>query len=221
MRGGVSIWYMALTNETIKERLIAKFGDQLSHFEEPYGFLSFEAPKDQNLKVLQYLFDDEELRFQFLTDLTAVHYPDQVGRELAVVYHLHNLVDNIRLRFKVYTSIAQPDVFTATQLYSSANWMERETYDFFGVNFVGHPNLKRILNVDEMDYFPLRKEYPLEEQTRVDKDDAMFGRGALPAAAGQGAIETPRQEREPNMPASGTPGVLEQKQDWPTDSTKV
>ncbi|WP_431213718.1 NADH-quinone oxidoreductase subunit C [Puia sp. P3] len=102
---------------------------------------------------MQFLFDDEELRFQFLTDLTAVHYPNKPGRELAVVYHLHNLTDNIRLRFKVFTASAQPDIFTATQLYSSANWMERETYDFFGINFVGHPNLKRILNVDEMDYF--------------------------------------------------------------------
>jgi NADH-quinone oxidoreductase subunit C len=54
--------------------------------------------------------------------------------------------------------------------------MERETYDFFGVNFVGHPNLKRILNVEEMEYFPLRKEYPLEDQKRTDKDDEMFGR---------------------------------------------
>src|ERR1700719_1232862 len=58
--------YMALTNETIKERLIAKFGDQLSHFEEPYGLLTFEAPRDLNLKVMQFLYDDEELRFQFL-----------------------------------------------------------------------------------------------------------------------------------------------------------
>jgi len=206
---------VALTNETIKERLIAKFGDQLSHFEEPYGLLTFEAPKELNLKVLQYLFDDEELRFQFLTDLTAVHYPDQAGRELAVVYLLHNLTDNIRLRFKVYTGIAQPDVFTATQLYSAANWMERETYDFLGINFVGHPNLKRILNVDEMDYFPLRKEYPLEDQTRIDKDDAMFGRGPLPAAANQGTIETPRHDREARVPASATPGVPEPKQDWP------
>ena len=173
---------MALTNETIKERLIAKFGEQLTHFEAPYGLLTFEAPRDLNLKVMQFLFDDEELRFQFLTDLTAVHYPDQVGRELAVVYHLHNLTDNIRLRFKVFTGVAQPDVFTATQIYSAANWMERETYDFYGINFVGHPNLKRILNVDEMEYFPMRKEFPLEDQTRIDKDDAMFGRGVLPAA---------------------------------------
>src|SRR5579859_1718711 len=103
---------MALTNETIKERLIGKFGDQLSGWEEPYGLLTFEAPKDLNLKVMQFLFDDEELRFQFLTDLCAVHYPTQPGRELAVVYHLHNLVDNIRLRLKVFTPIAQPDVFT-------------------------------------------------------------------------------------------------------------
>jgi NADH-quinone oxidoreductase subunit C len=105
-----------------------------------------------------------------------VNYPDQPGRELAVVYHLHNLQENIRIRFKVFTSITEPDIYTASKLFSAANWMERETFDFYGVNFVGHPNLKRILNVDEMDYFPMRKEYPLEDQTRVDKDDEMFGR---------------------------------------------
>jgi len=168
---------MPLTNEIIEQKLVEHFGDQLTDFEVPYGLLSFVAPKDLNLKVMQFLYDDPELKFRFLTDLTAVHYPDKKGAELAVVYHLHNLVDNIRLRFKVFTDIAQPDVFTATSLYSAANWMERESYDFFGVNFVGHPNLKRILNVDEMDYFPMRKEYPLEDQTRIDKDDEMFGRG--------------------------------------------
>src|SRR5882672_11794675 len=113
------ISFMALTNETIKERLKAKFGDELSHFEEPYGLLTFEAPKALNLKVMQFLFDDEELRFQFLTDLQAVHYPDNKGQELAVVYHLHNLVDNVRIRFKVFTDIAKPDVFSATALYSA------------------------------------------------------------------------------------------------------
>jgi len=166
-----------LTNETIKQRLTEKFGDTVTNFEEPYGMLTFEAPKDQNLKVMQFLYDDPELRFQFLTDLQAVHYPHYPGRELAVVYHLHNLVDNIRIRFKVFTDISNPEVYTATKLFAAANWMERETYDFYGVIFVGHPNLKRILNVDEMDYFPMRKEYPLEEGTRIDKDDEMFGRG--------------------------------------------
>ena len=166
-----------LTNEIIQQRLTEKFGEQLSGWEEPYGMLTFTVQKEINLKVLQFLHDDDEMKFTFLTDLQAVHYPDNKGAELAVVYHLHNWTDNIRIRFKVFTDIQQPDVFSATALYQSANFMERETYDFFGVNFIGHPNLKRILNVDEMDYFPLRKEYPLEDQTRIDKDDEMFGRG--------------------------------------------
>lgn len=167
---------MSLSNEIIREKLTAKFGEQLSNWEEPYGMLTFTAEKEINIKVLQFLFDDEQLQFRFLTDICAVHYPEKTGAELAVVYHLHNLTGNIRIRFKVFTDIQKPDVFSATALYASANWMERETYDFYGVNFVGHPNLIRVLNVDEMDYFPLRKEFPLEDQTRIDKDDEMFGR---------------------------------------------
>jgi len=168
---------MAITNAYIQEKLVEKFGEQVTGFEETYGRFTFEASKEINLKVLQFLYDEPTLKFQFMTDLTAAHYPDNKGRELAVVYHLHNLVDNFRLRFKVFTDINTPDVFTASALFSAANWMERETYDFYGVNFLGHPNLKRVLNVDEMDYFPLRKEFPLEDQTRIDKDDEMFGRG--------------------------------------------
>ncbi len=168
---------MALTNEYIKQRLTEKFGESFTEWSEPHGLLTFSASKDMNLKVLNFLYDEPELKFRFLTDLTAVHYPERQGEELCVVYHLHNLIDNLRLRLKVYASVAQPDVYTASGLFSAANWMERETYDFYGVNFVGHPNLKRILNVDEMDYFPMRKEFPLEDQTRVDKDDEMFGRG--------------------------------------------
>jgi NADH-quinone oxidoreductase subunit C len=161
----------------VQEKLIAKFGDQVSQFATSYGMLSFESPKEINLKVLQFLYDEPSLAFTFLTDIWAVNYPNQKGAELVVVYHLHNLKENIRVRYSVSTSLENTDVFTATKLFESANWMERETYDFFGINFVGHPNLKRILNVDEMDYFPLRKEFPLEDQTRIDKDDEMFGRG--------------------------------------------
>ncbi len=167
---------MSISNEAIKIKLTEKFGEQLTQWQEPYGMLTFCGPKELNLKVLQFLYDDEALKFRFLTDLQAVHYPDNKGAELAVVYHLHNLVDNVRIRFKIFTDITQPDVFSATALFQSANFMERETYDFFGVNFTGHPNLIRILNVDEMDYFPMRKEFPLEDQTRIDKDDEMFGR---------------------------------------------
>ena len=168
---------MALSNETIQNQLIEKFGEQVLNFSTASGILSFESPKEINLKVLQFLYEEPSLAFTFLTDLCGVNYPDNMGAELVVVYHLHNFSENIRLRYSVSTSINETSVFTASKLFESANWMERETYDFFGINFVGHPNLKRILNVDEMDYFPLRKEYPLEDQTRIDKDDEMFGRG--------------------------------------------
>lgn len=167
---------MALTNEIIRQKLSEKFGDQITDWVAPYGMLTFTSDKSLNLKVLQYLFDEPSLGFRFMTDLCAVHYPDNEGKELAVVYHLHNLKENVRIRYKVFTDIKKPDVFSATALYEAANWMERETYDFYGVNFVGHPNLKRILNVDDMKYFPMRKEFPLEDQQRTDKDDEMFGR---------------------------------------------
>src|ERR1044072_3768 len=167
---------MSLTNDYIKQRLVEKCGEEFTSFEEPFGLLSFTAPAALNLKVMQFLYDDEELQFRFLTDLTAVHYPNQVGAELAVVYHLYNFREKVRLRLKIFVPVAAPKVFTATKLFESANWMERESYDFYGVEFVGHPNLKRILNVDEMTYFPMRKEFPLEDQSRIDKDDEMFGR---------------------------------------------
>lgn len=168
---------MALTNDIVKQGLIGRFGEQLSGWEEQYGFLTFTAPANMNIEVLKHLYEDDTMGFRFLTDLTAIHYPERKNEELCVVYHLHNLVENIRLRFKVYLPIEQPDVASATEIFSGANWMERETYDNFGVNFLGHPNLIRILNVDEMDYFPMRKEYQMEDPTRLDKDDDMFGRG--------------------------------------------
>lgn len=132
------------------------------------------VPTDLNVAVLTFLL--EEKGFSLLADITGVHYPEQQGKELSVVYHLRHLKANILLRLKVYLPESDPKIFSATQVFAGANWMERETYDFFGIIFVGHPDLRRILNVDEMDYFPLRKQYALEEKTRRDKDDAMFGR---------------------------------------------
>jgi NADH-quinone oxidoreductase subunit C len=125
---------------------------------------------------MNYLIEDKDLNFSWLNDLTVVHYPDNVGAELVVVYLLQNMQSRMRIRMKCSLDIANPEIFTASSLHASANWQEREAYDFFGVNFKGHPNLIRIMNVDEMDYFPLRKEFPLEDQTRIDKDDEMFGR---------------------------------------------
>jgi len=165
-----------MTNEYIQQILSDKFGTAVWGFEENFGIFSCNTKPEMNTAVLQFLNEEDSLAFRFLTDLTAVHYPDRKGEELCVVYHLHNLVANKRMRVRASVSITRPDIATMTNLYSAANWMERETYDFFGISFIGHPNLIRILNADEMNYFPMRKEYPMEDPTRTDKDDEMFGR---------------------------------------------
>ncbi len=144
--------------------------------EDNFGVLQFEVPTTSVLTLLEEL---KGLGFDFLVDLTGVHYPHDEGKELAVVYHVVNLKTRDRIRTKTYMSEEKPEIPSATAIYEAANWMERETYDFYGILFQGHPNLKRILNVDEMDYHPMRKQYPLEDQTREDKDDEMFGRKSL------------------------------------------
>ena len=165
-----------MDNSFIKDRLVQKFQENIFGYEEHFGVLSIFANKESNLKILQYLFDEEQLAFRFLKDLTAVHYPDRIGEEIVVTYLVYNMYDNVELRLNFSLSIDHPSIYTATKLYETANWLEREAYDFFGVDFIGHPNLTRVMNVPEMDYHPLRKEYPLEDPKRVDKDDEMFGR---------------------------------------------
>jgi NADH-quinone oxidoreductase subunit C len=129
---------------------------------------------DRVAEIIRYLYFHKETCFQFLTSLCAVHYPDVDS--IAVVYQLHNLEANVRIRIKSFLPVANPVIQTITDTFAGANWMERETYDFYGVIFKGHPDLRRILNVDDMIIFPMRKEYPLEDQTREDKQDSMFGR---------------------------------------------
>ncbi len=162
------------TLNALQEKLNARFPGATESAEFLYDFPVFTIHKDKIHEVLAFLKNDPELDFHFLTDLTGIQTADE--KQLGVIYHLHNMPKNIRIRIKTFFPISHPEIPTATDLWLGANWMERETYDFFGVRFKGHPNLKRILNMDEMDYHPLRKEYPLEDQTREDKNDNMFGR---------------------------------------------
>jgi NADH-quinone oxidoreductase subunit C len=166
----------AITNEFLLEKLKGEFGDKILSAELPYGLLTIVIDPAAIVDMLKWLYEDKIFKFQFLTDICGSHYPDLKDQELCVIYHVHSLENNIRLRIKAFLPITHPEIQTATSIYHSANWMERETYDFYGILFKGHPNLKRILNVDEMDYFPLRKEYPLEDGTRTDKEDQYFGR---------------------------------------------
>jgi NADH-quinone oxidoreductase subunit C len=165
-----------LTHEEIAQRLQEQFGDSISELVETYGMMAVTVSREAIFDFMKFLKEDSELNYHYLTDLTGVHYPEQEGKEVGVVYHLHNMVANTRLRVKTFFPADDTTVPSMTPLWAGANWMERETYDFFGINFEGHPDLRRILNVDEMDYFPMLKQYPLEEQTREDKNDRMFGR---------------------------------------------
>jgi NADH-quinone oxidoreductase subunit C len=166
-----------MTNELVRARIEQHHPDILLGHETAYdGLLVVETSRARIVELLTFLRDDEPLQFHFLTTLCAVHYPEHQNRELVVVYQLHNWRKNIRIRLKVPLPISDPHIPTATTLWPAANWMERETFDFFGVIFDGHPNLTRILNVEDMDVFPLRKEYKLEDGTRTDKDDRFFGR---------------------------------------------
>lgn len=142
---------------------------------EPYGFLTVEVKKEELKKVIHHL-KESSLNFMFLTDICGIHYPDHKEKELGVIYHLHNLQENFRIRIKSFFPKDNAEVDSITDLYSGANWMERETYDFYGITFKGHPDLRVILNMEELGYHPLLKEYALEDGTRTDKDDSMFGR---------------------------------------------
>lgn len=165
-----------LTNQAVAEDLIRQFDDSVYAFDEPFGLLTLSVKREQLVPLVTYLKDHKQYQISFLTDITAVHYPDDSGREFCVVYHVHSLTNNFRVRLKVFLAEADLHIPTMTVLYASANWMERETFDYFGILFDGHPNLIRILNMEEMDYFPMRKQYPLEDGTRDDKIDALFGR---------------------------------------------
>lgn len=160
----------------IHEKLQAKFGDAIISAEQSYDFPVFIVKTENIFEIIKFLKEDPEMGFEFLTTMCGLHYPDNKGQELGVMYQLHNLPKNWRIRLKAFFPVADPKIQSITPLFSAANWQERQEYDFYGIIFKGHPNLKRILNMDEMNYFPMRKEYPLEDGTRTDKDDKMFGR---------------------------------------------
>jgi NADH/F420H2 dehydrogenase subunit C len=164
-----------MTNALIIEKLNANFADKISHAAEQSGIFGIEVEASA-LKAVVTFLKNSELNFMFLTDICAVHFPEKTGQEFQIVYHLHNLIDNKRLRLKANLSQNNIEIDSLSDLYAGANWMERETYDFYGVKFKNHPDLRPILNMEDLGYHPLRKEYRLEDETRTDKNDAMFGR---------------------------------------------
>jgi NADH-quinone oxidoreductase subunit C len=163
------------TFEQILNALKEKFGDRIVSETQEYDFPVIVLKKEAVVPVIKFLYEHEQFKFQYLTTMCGLHFPDS-AEPFGLMYQVHSLVHNIRIRFKAFTTKEDLEYETLTGVFSAANWMEREAYDFYGFRFKGHPNLKRILNVEDMDYFPMRKEYKIEDETRTDKDDTMFGR---------------------------------------------
>jgi NADH-quinone oxidoreductase subunit C len=164
-----------MTNEFVLEAITREFPESVIARSEPYGMLTIEVKKEDLKKIVHYL-KDSSLEINFLTDICGIHYPEYPEKEIGVVYHLHNMMTNFRLRLKIFMSRENIEVDSLVELYAGANWMERETYDFFGIKFKGHPDLRPILNMEDLGYHPMLKEYRLEDGTRTDKNDSMFGR---------------------------------------------
>jgi len=145
------------------ERLLAELGDAVSGTTADLGDACARIERARLVGVLGFLREDDACRFEMLSDLTAV---DHLGREprFEVVYHLYSVARNHRLRLKLAVAEDDAVVPSATALYASADWMEREVFDLYGIRFEGHPDLRRILLYDEFEGHPLRKDYPKERR---------------------------------------------------------
>src|SRR5215216_1004466 len=121
---------MALTSEIVISRIKDFLGDDFISSNESFGMLCINVSASRNVDLLEYIFNDPTLQMSFLTDLTGAHYPERKGAEFEVIYHVHSLVNNFRLRIKCLLPLANLEINSAVQLHSGANFMERETYDF-------------------------------------------------------------------------------------------
>ena len=144
-------------------KLLAAFPDAVRGTHAHLGDATVVVDPERVDDVLRSLRDDPELAFEMLTDLCCVDFLGEEPR-FEVVYHLYSVAKNHRVRVKARVSEASPELPSAVALWASANWMEREVWDLYGVRFRGHPDLRRILLYDEFDGHPLRKDYPKERR---------------------------------------------------------
>jgi NADH-quinone oxidoreductase subunit C len=125
------------------------------------GELTFVIRREHLVAVCSRLRDEPDLRFEMFSGVSGVHFPEDAGRELRAVYHLLSITHNRRVRLEVTTADADRHLPSVTDVYPSADWHERETWDFFGIIFDGHPALTRIEMPDDWPGHPQRKDYPL------------------------------------------------------------
>ena len=143
------------------KRLKDQFSEAIGDASEFIGQLSIRVNRESIVEVCDFLTRDKETPFNYLSDLTCVHYPDRADAPFEVVYNLFSISTNERVRLKVSTSEAA-GVDSVTGVWPSANWLEREVFDLFGIRFANHPDLRRLLLPPDWEGYPLRKDFPLE-----------------------------------------------------------
>jgi len=148
-------------NHPLVKKLKKEFGEAIGEAQEFIGQLSVRVTREQIIDVCGFLRDDTETQFNYLSDVTCVHYPEQVEAPFEMVYNLFSIPRNERVRLKVKTD-DKAGVESVTSVWPAANWLEREVYDLFGIPFAGHPDLRRLLLPADWEGYPLRKDYPLE-----------------------------------------------------------
>ncbi|HZN08787.1 MAG TPA: NADH-quinone oxidoreductase subunit C [Pyrinomonadaceae bacterium] len=142
-------------------KLKAQFNDAIGDASEFIGQLSIRVQRERIVEVCEFLKNDENTPFNYLSDLTCVHYPDRGDAPFEVVYNLFSIPANERVRLKVGTT-EETSVDSVTGVWPAANWLEREVFDLFGIRFANHPDLRRLLLPPDWEGHPLRKDFPLE-----------------------------------------------------------
>ncbi len=143
------------------KKLKSQFGEAIGEAVEFIGQLSVRIERDRNVEICDFLKGDEKTPFDYLSDLTCVHYPDSKETPFEIVYNLFSIPANERVRLKLRTSEAAA-VASVTGVWPAANWLEREVFDLFGIRFSNHPDLRRLLLPPDWEGYPLRKDFPLE-----------------------------------------------------------
>jgi NADH-quinone oxidoreductase subunit C len=141
------------------KKLKSQFGDAIGEAVEFIGQLSVTVNRERIVEICDFLKSDSETSFDYLSDLTCVHYPERREAPFEIVYNLFSISKNERVRLKVRTS---ESVESVTSVWPAANWLEREVFDLFGIRFNNHPDLRRLLLPPDWEGYPLRKDYPLE-----------------------------------------------------------
>ncbi|WP_449063372.1 NADH-quinone oxidoreductase subunit C [Planomonospora algeriensis] len=153
--------YFDAVADELERALGGDLADAVERVVVDRGELTFHVKRERLLDVLRHLRDDPALRFELSLGVSGVHYPHLEGEELHAVIHLCSITHNRRLRVEVSCPDADPHIPSSVSIYPTHDWHERETWDFFGIVFDGHPALTRIMMPDDWDGHPQRKDYPL------------------------------------------------------------